>query len=156
MGEWTRIYGVRLFTYEIVWALISFAILFFWIWSVGDSFFMENNSDLVYLVGCMMWGGIGGVTGALISLVKHIAIDQDFDRQHMMWYVASPIVGYGVGAIIFMIIRAGLLSLTGPSNISSPFIMYVLAWMGGYQQNIFTDIVKRVLKLFEIGKKEEE
>jgi hypothetical protein len=101
-----------------------------------------------------MWGGIGGVIGAMISLVKHIAIDQDFDRQHMMWYIASPIVGYGVGAVIFIIIRAGLLSLTGPGDISSPFIMYVMAWLGGYQQNVFTNLLKRILKLFQVSDKD--
>jgi hypothetical protein len=73
-----------------------------------------------------------------------------------MWYIASPIVGYGVGAVIFLIIRAGLLSLTGPGDISSPTIMYILAWLGGYQQNVFTDLLKRILKLFEVGNKDEK
>jgi hypothetical protein len=156
MGEWTRVDGVRLFTYEMFWAILSFAILFYWMGRLGDTVFLSNNADFVYFLNCMMWGGIGGVTGALISLVKHIAIDQDFDRQHTMWFIASPLVGYGVGAVIFLIIRAGLISLTGPDEISSPFIMYLLAWLSGYQQNIFTDILKRILKLFEIGNKEEE
>lgn len=156
MAEWTRVDGVRLFTYEMIWGILSFSILFFWMIRGGDAVFLANNANIVYFVGCMMWGGIGGVIGALISLVKHIAIDQDFDRQHTLWYIASPLVGYGVGAVIFVIISAGLISLTGPGEISSPFIMYVLAWLSGYQQNVFTDILKRILKLFEIGDKEEE
>ena len=156
MGEWTRIYGFRLFIYEMVWAVVSFVILFYWMSRLGETFFLDTNTDFVYFVGCMMWGGIGGVLGALISLVKHIAIEQDFDRQHVMWYISSPLVGYGLGAVVFLIIRAGLFSLTGPGQaITSPFIMYTLAWLCGYQQNVFTDILKRVLKVFEVGDKEE-
>jgi hypothetical protein len=157
MGEWTKIYGFRLFIYEMAWAVVSFLILFFWMSRLGETFFLDTNPDFVYFVGCMMWGGIGGVIGALISLVKHIAIEQDFDRQHVMWYISSPLVGYGVGAVVFLIIRAGLFSLSGPGQaITSPFIMYTLAWLCGYQQNVFTDILKRILKIFEVGNKEEE
>jgi hypothetical protein len=157
MGEWTKVFGLPLFIYEVVWALISFSIMLVWMNRLGDVVFFENSSDFVYFVGCMMWGGIGGVIGALISLVKHIAIEQDFDRQHMLWYISSPIVGYGVGAVIFLIMRAGLLSLTGPGQgINSPFIMYVIAWLSGYQQNVFTDILKRILKIFEAGNNDKE
>ncbi len=157
MGEWTKIYGLPLFIYEVVWALVSFGIMFVWMRQLGDAVFLENNSDFVYFMGCMMWGGIGGVIGALISLVKHIAIEQDFDRQHVMWYISSPIVGYGVGAVIFLILRAGLLSLTGPEQgITSPFVMYVIAWLSGYQQNVFTDILKRILKIFKVDSNDQK
>jgi len=27
---------------------------------------------------------------------------------------------------------------------------YILAWLAGYQQNIFTDLVKRIMKVFQI------
>jgi len=157
MVEWTKRYGLPLFVYEVVWAVISFAIMFYWMNWAGYSTFQEGGTDLVYFIGCMMWGGIGGVIGALISLVKHIAIEQDFDRQHMLWYISSPIIGYGVGAVIFLVLRAGLISLTGPDQaITSPFVMYVIAWLSGYQHNVFTDILKRILKIFEVGSDEKK
>jgi hypothetical protein len=152
MGEWTKVYGLPLLIYEVIWAAISFAVMFYWMNWAGYSIFQEGSTDFAYFVGCMMWGGIGGVIGALISLVKHIAIDQDFDRQHIMWYISSPIVGYGVGAVIFLVLRAGLLSLTGPGqSITSPLSMYAIAWLSGYQHNVFTDILKRILKIFKVG-----
>jgi hypothetical protein len=49
--------------------------------------------------------------------------------------------------------RAGLTSLTNGQSqtISSPFVIYILAWLAGYRHNIFTEIVKRILKVFELG-----
>ncbi|HBY09298.1 MAG TPA: hypothetical protein DEH22_16525, partial [Chloroflexi bacterium] len=150
MPIWGKTYGLPLFIYEFVWGLATLVVLLYWINQPIAA--LGVTTDFYYLFGCIMWGGIGGVVGALISLVKHLSIDQDFDRQHLLWYVGSPIVGYGVGAVIYLVLSAGLLSLTGPGqDISSPFIMYTLAWLCGYQQNIFTDLLKRVLKVFAVG-----
>lgn len=107
MGGWTKVSGFRLFVYELACAVVSFVILFYWMSCLGETYFLDTNPDFVFFVGCMMWGGIGGVIGALISLVKRIAIDQDFDRQHVMWYIGSLLVCYGVGAVVFLIIRTG-------------------------------------------------
>jgi hypothetical protein len=151
--RWSYSVGVPIFLYELIWAI-------FLIWVVlgfleGDALTGGNTISLTYLVGCMAWGGLGGVVGAWLALVKHIAQDQDFDKQHTMWYLNSPLMGLGVGAFIYLIMGAGLLSLTGGANqpISSPLVIYVLAWLAGYQHNIFTDIVKRLLKVFEIQPK---
>jgi hypothetical protein len=146
--KWSSGLGIGLFLYELLWGAVALAVLFF---LLGPRAFSDNETDLVYLVGSMMWGGLGGVIGAWYSLVQHIARDQDFDRQHRMWYFNSPLMGMGVGAVVYAILRAGLLSLTGPGqSIASPFFIYVLAWLAGYQHNVFTDIIKRILKVFKI------
>jgi hypothetical protein len=104
----------------------------------------------------MVWGCLGGVIGLWYALVTHIAREQDFDPQHRMWYLNSPLMGIGVGAVSFAILRAGLLSVTGPGQtIASPFILYILAWLAGYQHNVFTDIIKRIMKVFKIEEERE-
>jgi len=146
--KWSYGIGIRLFLYELVWAILVLTVLIYWL---GGPAFSGGSSDLIYLIGSMIWGGLGGVIGAWYALVKHIAIEQDFDKQHSIWYLNSPIMGIGVGAVVYAILRAGLLSIMGPTeSIASPFVIYLLAWLAGYQQNVFTEIVKRILKVFKL------
>ena len=66
-------------------------------------------------------------------------------------------MGYGVGAVVYIILRAGLLSLGGAAQeINSPYILYLTAWLAGYQHNLFTDIIKRLLKVFKVEEEEKE
>lgn len=148
MRRWSYSYGTGIFIYELIWAVGIAAALFL---LEQQNAFSANASDFIYLLGSVVWGCLGGVLGALFSLNKHISTDQDFERQHSMWYILSPMMGLGIGAVIFIIMRVGLLSLTmgGSQQIASPMVIYILSWLGGYQHNVFTDIVKRVLKAFE-------
>jgi hypothetical protein len=115
---------------------------------------LEINPDLIYLLSSMIWGGFGGVIGAIFALIKHVAQDQDYDKQHNIWYINSPLMGLGVGTATFLLLRAGLLSLLGPEGgIVSPIVIYILALLGGYQHNVFTDIVKRMVNVFQVEDK---
>lgn len=156
MRAWSRSLGVFLFAYEVVWgaALLAFVLL-----GLGAAAFTSGPrvqlfnlpNDYIYLLATMSWGALGGVIGAMLALVKHISWEQNFDRQHSMWYLTSPIVGIAVGAVVFLIIRTGLLSITGSGEaIHSPLIIYLLACLTGYQQNIFTRLVKRLLQAFRL------
>jgi hypothetical protein len=154
--RWSNSLGTWLFIYETIWGIVLLLFLFLVLgveaFTSSGAFGASGHKDeIVYLLGSMVWGGLGGVIGAWLSLIRHISKDQDFDRQHTMWYINSPVMGIGVGAVIYLILRAGLLSITGPNqDITSPLIIYLLAWLAGYQQNVFTGIVKRMLKVFEI------
>jgi hypothetical protein len=138
-----------LYLYEIGWAI---ALILFLIFGIGVSAAfasakMEGTPDQAYLLSSMVWGGFGGVIGALLALTKHIAIDQDFDKQHTWWYFTSPTMGIGIGAVVYLFMHVGLFSIVGANaNIASPLVIYVFAWLAGYQQNIFTDLVKRMMK----------
>ncbi len=49
------------------------------------------------------------------------------------------------------------MSISGPTQeITSPLAIYLLAWLAGYQQNVFTSLVKRMLKVFAIEEDEGE
>ncbi len=146
LQQWSSTWGTMLFVYEVIWALL----FVWWMFRLGDAAFQPVGTPFLYIMGSMVWGGIGGITGALLALIRHITKYQDFDIQHRMWYIGSPIMGMVVGLFIYGSIQVGLLSLTN-GNIDSPFIIYILSWLGGYQHNVFTDMVKRMLKAFEFG-----
>lgn len=158
LEKWSKGFIALLYIYEIVWAVALLLILTLYL---GEDAFAsaqtQGTSILTYLLGSMIWGGFGGVVGAMLSLVKHIAQDQDFDKQHTWWYINSPPIGVAMGAFIFLIMQGGLLSITGSvNNITSPVVIYILAGLAGYQQNVFTDLIKRLMKVFAIEDKKEE
>ena len=70
--------------------------------------------------------------GAWLSLVKHISKDQDFDRQHTLWYINSPVMGIGVGAVIYLILRAGLLVAIGSCPGDHLSVDHLHAGMAGW------------------------
>jgi hypothetical protein len=41
------------------------------------------------MIAKMICGGLGGVMGAWLALIKYVSQDQDFDKQHILWYVPA-------------------------------------------------------------------
>ena len=152
LEKWSRTLIRPLFIYLGIYFVVLVVLLMVF----ADKIFNNGSSDAFYLGGSMIWGGIGGVIGALLPLIQHFSEDQDFSKQHTWWYIASPFMGVALGAIIYLFVSAGALSVTTAGEISSPMIIYILAGLCGYQQNIFTDLVKRMLKALELGGEEEE
>jgi hypothetical protein len=70
-----------------------------------------ENSAFVCLA-CALWGGVGGVVDAFFALHTHFA-RQDFDRQYWPWYYFHPILGLSMGAVVFLVLQAGLLAISG-------------------------------------------
>lgn len=146
--SWSFLLGVLIFVYEIGIAVGLVYILFV---LLGEAAWMEGSSRMTYIAASMVFGSLGGVIGASFSLVKHVAVDQDFEWQHSQWYFASPVMGAGVGLVVYMILLGSMNSMVGGAadSLSSPIIIYLLAWLAGYQHNVFTDMIKRILKVFE-------
>jgi hypothetical protein len=137
---------VGLFLYQMVWVITL--VIFFVV--VGD----QELTDQMLLLQSAAWGGIGGIAGALYALWKHVSRDLDFTRQYSLWYITHPIMGLVLGAFVFLVTRFGILSLFTDAEsleISSPFVIYILAFVVGYQQNVAWDLMRRVLKVFQLG-----
>ncbi len=113
--------------------------------------------DVFNSVGGMIWGGFGGVVGALYALWRHVSRDQDFNPQHNMWYITQPLMGVPIGAFIFLFIKLGFSFVAGNSDVqvASPFFIYLLAWIAGFQQNVVYDMVRQILKRLQIKGPEE-
>jgi len=162
--EASRTVGWRLFWYEIAALALLTAGLFGLPYLVHKyapllgyketaNAALESVLWLVNGVKSTLWGGLGGVTGALYALWRHVARDQDFDPQYRMWYYTNPIMGVVLGAFIYLAMEAGIISMTSvqQSGQIAAAPIFVLAWLSGFQQNVAYDIVRRLLKVFQVA-----
>jgi len=160
---WSRQIGYKLFFYEMAWAGALVALMLVapiglrrWAVEMGYSLDPEMGPDsvqwLILGLKSALWGGLGGVAGALYALWRHIAQKQDFDPQHTIWYLTSPPMGTVLGAFAFLAVQTGLFSLTGgaDSRIHSAAMVFLLAWVSGFQQNVVYNIVRRILQTFRL------
>ena len=165
---WSREIGYKLFFYEVAWVmalvvlmLVAPQVLYRLAGSLGYSSDPNASIDsiewLVLGLKSALWGGLGGVTGALYALWRHIALEQDFDPQYTIWYLSSPIMGTVLGAFAFLAVQAGLFSLTAgmDNRIQVPAVVFLLAWMSGFQQNVVYNIVRRMLQALRLESPEQ-
>ena len=108
--------------------------------------------DLFLGVSTALWGGLGGVVGAMYALWRHVSLKQDFNPQHKMWYYTQPIMGIPIGVVIFLIVRIGIgFTIEGVLDFASPYAIYMMAWIAGFQQNVLYEIIRQILKLFRVN-----
>ena len=68
-----------------------------------------------------------------------------------MWYITNPIMGILLGIVAYLILLAGVISLTGEidqNNINFPYTVYLLAFLLGFQQNVAWDLIRRFKNVF--------
>ncbi len=141
----------QLYAYLALW----FVGLVVGLFLLGETAFSAEGGLFILLAGSMVWGGLGGVVGALLPLIEHFSVKQDYSTQHTWWYLSSPLVGAAMGAFVHLMLSAGLLSLAS-GNLSSPLVIYILAGLAGYQHNVFTDLIKRLLKVLAVSESRAE
>ena len=171
--KWSHHYGNRLIAYLSVWfTLFMVCIVFFgplseWLEEVTLSATSTGTPPIQVspLLFTMVWGGIGGVIGGFYSLWRHIAEEQDFDKQYTVWYTLQPIMGLVLGGIIHIFVLTGFLSMfsqeVSSADVSTageisgrPAFPALLAVVAGFRPNFVYALISQVVKL--IGRQEEE
>ncbi len=144
LWRWSYTYGLFVFVWGIAW-------LGLYLWALTDG---RSYSARVVPPGYegiwepIMWGGLGGVCGIFYSLYWHVAIKRDFDRQYVMWYLVQPLLGSMIGMIIYMIITVGFLTIQGVPTPANPLFMYLLAFIAGFRQRFFLELIDRIVQTF--------
>jgi hypothetical protein len=146
----------RVFVYELVWLALLLLGLVFAV-PLAEIFTRAGNiagataSDVFPFWNTLMWGGIGGIIGALYALWWHVSDQQDFDRQYLMWYLVQPIMGVVLGGIVFLLLTGGFLLLqikpTDP-NAGARLLPYLVAVLAGFRQNFIYNQLDRLIGLF--------
>lgn len=156
--EQSRKYGPRILAYEAGWLLALVLLMIFGtpltrlITTVGG---VEGPSLLnVYpIFSTMLWGGIGGVVGALYHLWWHISEKQDFDRHYGTWYFVQPLMGLVLGGIVFLLMAGGLLVLqvdltASNASTATRLVPYLVAVLAGFRQNFVYEQFDRLVSVF--------
>jgi len=154
-------YGPRILAYETGWLVLLLAGLILaaplagWITRIAQIGVVNEAALLsIYpILNTMMWGGLGGVVGALYSLWWHISEQQDFDRQYLTWYLVQPLLGLVLGGIVFLLMAGGFLllqvNLQDPNAATAARLLpYLAAVLAGFRQNFVYEQFNRLISLF--------
>lgn len=148
--RWSYTWGMFILFYNLVWlALLTLG--YASATRVASLFATTGVFDKAF--GFTLWitilsGGLGGVSKSLFSLASHVS-RQDFDSQHRMWYFTSPLIGAVLGIFVVLISQVGLVAVSagGGNTGNAGLIVYIMAWVVGFQQNIALKLVEQVTKL---------
>lgn len=149
-------YGPRILVYEIAW-LALFLVGLVFATSVTSLLTRTVNltgataNDVFPFWNTLMWGGIGGIVGALYALWWHVSDQQDFDRHFTMWYLVQPIMGLVLGGIVFLLLTGGFLLLQiqpTDANAGARLLPYLTAVLAGFRQNFIYSQFDRLISLF--------
>lgn len=139
-------HAIMMLVYELAWTIVLVALAIV---------FAASTQPLTIAILSAIIGGVGGIVGALWALWRHAARDMDYSRQYSMWYITTPILGMILGVFVYGMIGAGLIYwASGSTEISSPSIIYILAFVVGYQQNVALDLMRRILRVFRLEEDE--
>lgn len=154
--RWT---GLILLVYELILAVVVF---FAWLKSHSLAASLASQGVPGWAVApwtTMLASAMGAILGALWALVEHVSIKQDFNKQHRMWYLASPVKGLILGGILYFMIHAGTLAMgistpdsAGGSLLEPDWFLLTLAVLIGFQQNVALDLFERFVKLIRPAK----
>ena len=167
--RWSSTYGAMILGYEFLCFLALAAVLAFdrplaaWAGALTHIPSAASMRDILPFWDTMMWGGIGGVVGALYSLYWHVAEQQDFDRQFNMWYVVQPIMGAILGAFIFLIVASGLFAMHSTLPTAPAWFPSALACLCGFRQKFIFELLDKLVEviglrpiLSKVGKSSKE
>ena len=146
LRRWSYTWGLFVLLYAIVW-LIGLLFGFF----VQLQGLATGDFTIWYAA---LAGGIGGVVTILYDLSWHVSVRNDFDRQYVMKYLVYPIMGFVLGAVIYLITSAGFSAINvaggDPRSFSAGIlsVQVLLGFIVGFRQQIVYDMVDVILRRF--------
>lgn len=146
---WSYTYGLLVLLYDLIWLamlVIGFSSGHTVATRFGGTGILTPEFTMTVWV-TILSGGLGGVSKSIYSLGTHVS-KQDFDRQHLMWYITSPLMGAVMGVFVVMVAQVGVVTLSGGQAATGTalFILYILAWLAGFNQNVALQLVEQTIK----------
>jgi hypothetical protein len=98
-------------------------------------------------VGVVWFGALGAVLISLTGVVEH---RRDWDPTYALWHLSRPLMGAALAVVVAIMLQAGLLVVGTTSTTSSEpreLLYYLVAFLVGYREDTFRDLMKRLVKL---------
>src|ERR1700682_502625 len=98
-------------------------------------------------IGVPFFGALGAITISMSALADH---RDDWEPEWWYWHASRPIVGAIVGTVSVVFFVVGILSVgqKAPTASAGPNLLYyAIAFVVGYREQAFRDLVKRVVDL---------
>ncbi len=146
----TRRYRLPLVIYHLIWLAAT-------VLAIGlDERFRALIPESVSIMKLAWLPILSGVFGALfngmMAIHEHTTIRRDFDPIHLTWYLLNPIIGGMLGLVVFIlfVVSASTFTanlITRPADeLQSSLVIWLLAFIVGWQQNIVIQLLNRFLK----------
>ena len=151
--RWASSYGALILGYEFLFFLAFVAVLAFdrplaaWAGAYTGLAGAGSLREILPFWDTMIWGGVGGILGALYSLYWHVTEKQDFDRQFNMWYVVQPIMGAMLGAFIYLIVLSGMLAMNTSASVAATWFPSALACLCGFRQKFVFELLDKLMEV---------
>jgi N-acetylmuramoyl-L-alanine amidase/IPT/TIG domain len=92
------------------------------------------------------FGALGAVLISLVGVTEH---RRDWDPTYRFWHWSRPLLGASFGSISVLIFQAGILAVgtapaATPSNVPKNLLFYLTAFVVGYREETFRDLIKRL------------
>lgn len=157
---WSRTIGTWIAVYLIAW-LVTLMLLVMIQAPVVDTFSSLMPLDMALAYVPALWGALGAALGGLWVLIEHTAKKRNFDPIHTRWYVLNPFMGMGLGVVVYALFQMGVVvggagtgqavPDAGIQADSTPWLLYGICLVVGFQQNVVWDLLNRVLSLMRVG-----
>lgn len=146
----TRRYRLPLVLYHLIWLVAT-------VLAIGlDERFRALIPESVSIMKLAWLPILSGVFGALfngmMAIHEHTTIRRDFDPTHITWYLLNPIIGGMLGLVVFILFVVSASTFTAnlitrpESELQSSLVIWLLAFIVGWQQNIVIQLLNRFLK----------
>jgi len=110
---------------------------------------MGISEDVVFVVA---WGVIGGVLRALWKLKKSVG-GQKHKRSYRIYYLSSPFLGGIFGAITYLLIIGGLVSINGTNSPTSIIPILPIAAFAGFNWEWAVGLFNRIADILSVDSK---
>jgi len=141
--------GLVLFFYGLLWLVATLAAFI-----ELDPLFSAGSSLIVATWAAALAGGLGGATGMLSRLSRHVSTEQDIHKQSVLSYLIQPFIGLVAGILVLYLvsipiglainfaISRELLFTEILASSSFTAIQMVLAWLAGFYQRRGLDKIR--------------
>jgi hypothetical protein len=125
----------------------------------GQSFQEEELNYVVYLLilYAVIGGGLGGVVNGIRSFLAWHAEREAFGRRYLWKYITLPLLGAVLAAIVYALIRSGIVAVggnfaTGDNFTHQALAAFAIGALSGYgSHKVFKWLDGHVNRLFKIG-----